>query len=823
MTDLDGSSQQFVDHVENINDSDQHTCDGSEQTAWSNQGKVPLLVTTVDIAPGVTVQLEFFAGQDPLDVSQRFCEQHGLPESVVMPLKEHIEENTEEAEGVPSPDESQDAQGEDSRLMDRANEAVAEVAAALESLAASKRESRPASAISSLGTEYYGRAELPVTIQRSEEAEAADASDRLYADHFRKEMMLSEQRRIQELENQLLMQQAHITETSRMLAAHRTAHGYDSYGDRLYQEGLQDFQRKEHTRQLLKAQQIEEEMAEATFHPQISKMAQSMKTRSKLLHGTDEAWNRLYNTKSSMASKKKAREDVIRKERDEQEMKECSFRPQLSKKSERIVELRRGAANLNSHERLYYLSNQQKANSEMRNKAIGLPHDATFVPEINKVSIKKAQRFNKNGPADVADRLLIRGQVYNERLEQAREDARKVELHVDPLTGQKLFHPRIHAKGPKNAREHVDPRNVGEHLYKEAIESSKRVQEYVRETQEKIDQDASKAYVNESSQKIMDRLRLDRIKAVYAYLAKTPSDCFPPESINIISIVSNEKFMDTIDPEVRADVEHAAKLAMSRHAEKQDEISDGDGSAYSLDDEQTLFITESEFIELMNEVIQRTRGYTRAYLLPMPGMRCKWEEPTFKPKLDKKSMQLANRVRPKTLPNYEILYNTAADTAAKIQMLKREIDSQKMEECTFKPVLETSEDTRPFRGRALAKAAQDNKAKHSLFHVSHIDQSTGSEANSPAMQQKVEIPGSRDQMEEKTLYEGIDAIENEIRDAIKQLASQRLTPRKNAIDLRENLNDSMDYKAILGSATSHDILPSSVDGPPARYNLQVNI
>lgn len=826
----DREDEENVENIQETSGTTENAGVVSEQTTW-RKDQLPLLVTTVDIAPGVSVQLEFYSGEDPLDVSQRFCLEHGLPESVVGPLKEHIEQNTRDCadENVSSPaEEACGAERKDSWLMNRANEAVAEVAAALETLAVSKRESRPASATSSLGTEYYGRAELPVTMQRSEQAEAADAADRLYADHFRKKMMLNEQRRIQELENQLKMQQTHITATSRMLTAHRTADGYGSYGERLYEEGLQDNIRKEEMRRFLKTQQMKEEMAEATFHPEISKMAQSMKARSKHAHGADEAWNRLYNAKATMMTKKKAREDAIRRERDEQEMKECSFHPQLSKKSERIMELRRGPAHatLNSYDRLHYLSNHQKANLNAKKKLIGLPYDATFVPEINKVSIKKAERFNRNGPADVADRLLIRGQVYNERLEQAREEARQLESEVDSVTGQKLFHPRVNARGPKAAREHVDPSNVGEHLYKEALESAKRNQDYVKETQERIDQAASKAYVNASSQKMMDRLKLDRIKAVYAYLARTPSDCFPPESIDIISIVSNERFMDTIDPEVRADVEHAAKLAMSRHVKKQDDLSDGNGSAWSIDDEQTLFITESEFIELMNEVIQRTRGYTRAYLLPMPGMRAKWEEPTFQPMLDKKSMQLANRIRPKTLPNYEILYNTAADTAAKIQVLKQEIVAREMEECTFKPVLETSEDSRPVRGRALAQATREVQrapVKESLFHVSQVDQASGSEVDSPVMQYKTEMPSTSNK-ETRTLYDGIDAIENEIKEAIAQLASHGLTPRKNAVDLRTSVKESMDYDAILGSGSTEQNGPSLDKHPSSPWhNLHVKI
>jgi hypothetical protein len=185
----------------------------------------------------------------------------------------------------------------------------------------------------------------------------------------------------------------------------------------------------------------------------------------------------------------------------------------------------------------------------------------------------------------------------------------------------------------------VDSSNVGDHLYKEALESAKRVQEYVRETQEKIEQEASKAYVNATSKRMMDRLKLDRIKAVYAYLGRTPPDCFPPEAIDIIAVVSNDAFMDTIDPEVRADVEHAARLAMRQHAMKseldsssqQDEgenLEELSPSSLAIDDHPSVFVNEKQFVDLMNEVIRRTRGYTRTYLLPMPGSRVKWEEPT---------------------------------------------------------------------------------------------------------------------------------------------------------------------------------------------------
>jgi len=806
----------------------------SEQTtgAGYSSSDVPLLVTTVDIRPGVSVQLPFYQGDDPLVVAQKFCAEHGLPESVVAPLKEHIENHVREEEEKQDNDteeaecpEKALSDGNESSLMDRAHETVAEVAAALESLTTS-RNIRPASATSSLGTEYFGRAELPVTMHRSAEAEAAMASDRLYADYFRKEMMLEEQRRIKELENQLKMQHVHCTEASRMMAAHRTADGYASYGERLYQEGMEGARQKEETRKYLKEKEIEKELEGATFHPQISKLAQGMKLRE--AHGVDEAWVRLYHKNAGIAARKKAREDAIRREKDEEEMKECSFRPQLSKKSEQIVEKRRGASlgTLSSSDRLYNRGTQKTLDWEVKKNIIAL-QEATFKPEINKTSIKKAEKFNRNGPSDVADRLLIRGQVYNERLEQARHE---LESDIDPVTGRKLFHPKTF-RGPKNARDNVTAANVGEHLYQEALESAKRVQEYVKSTHDSIDKEASKAYVNASSQKMMERLKLDRIKAVYAYLAQTPADCFPPESIDIIGVVSNEKFMDTIDPEVRADVELAARLAMRQESLRSEQsagepsptLTDMSESSLVIEEHPSVFVTESTFINLMNEVIRRTRGYTRAYLLPMPGTRKKWEEPTFKPALDTKSRQMAERLRPKAMPSHEILYNTAADTAAKIELMKKEIEAEELKECTFKPSLQSTADTRPQHGRALNVLRKPAK---SLFHVAESSHSEGSQSSySPGMPSTQSVTETQTTKADKyeptsihhqSIYDGIDAIENEIKDAIAQLTQNikpkhAPTPRKDAMDVRHAVDGSLDCEALFAS-------PKDLSSP---YDLHV--
>lgn len=815
---------------------------------WRKPGQVtggresyPVLVTTVDIRPGISVQLEIYDGDDPGAVAEAFCREHGLPETVVQPLTNHIVENMEdvvdfeslvEEESVKDMDHGTwgDLGGEEGpvvsmterqrgpSLMEEAAETAAEITTALASLG----QLRPTSANSSLGSEYFGRAELPVSIHRSAEAEAATVADRLYADHFRKEMMLAEQRRIHDLENQLRMKQVHCTPASRMLAAHRTADGYASYGERLYEEGRLDAARREQLQEIMKKQQELLELKEATFHPQITKMAQNIGHGGS---GMNPAWMRLHHKGAGITARREAREASIRRELEEEEMKECSFKPQIAEMSKKLMERRRGASmgSISSHDRLHFQGRHDKNSWTGRKKQLET-EDSTFKPEINKISVQKANKMNMGGPKDVADRLLIRGQVYEERLHQAREDMLKP---IDPKSGRRLFHPKTY-RGPNVPRD-VE-KNIGEHLYKAALESAERAEKLANEVCEAVHRDASTAHVNAVSERMMERLKVERIKAVYAYLGHTPSDCFAPESIDIIAVVSDSEFMETIDPEVRADVEHAARLAMRRHALLNEDdskennesspsataLSQISASSSSIEGHPAIYVSEEYFLKLMNEVIRRTRGFTRNYLLPMPGTRKKWEEPTFKPKLDRKSLKMATKLRPDNIPSHEILYNTATQTAEKLTTMKQEIEAMELQKCTFKPHFETEH--RPTRGKALALAQQIdgcNTSKHSFVRIADLQEASA--LTVPGENEEYTSVCSRDNNKEigdfkkdetetravmkstnSALYEGIDAIEQEIREAMAQLSknTRRGIPRKDALDATA----SIDYDALFSSS-----------------------
>lgn len=646
---------------------------------------------------------------------------------------------------------------------------------------------RPSSATSSLATEYYGRPLHSASAgARTAEAAAAPAADRLYADHFRKQAILDEQRRIRDLELQLATQQIYCTPVSRALAAHRTVGGYSSYGERLYTEGRLEALKKEAGIAQIRAQEAEEELAGVTFHPQISRFAQNMKLSSAARgssagsNGSNSAapWDRLHSQGSAL--KRERRAEAIRKEAEEEELKECSFKPRVDRNSARLVQERRGVAadsRLPLYQRLYneglFTKEKQQVNALM-----WLPDDATFKPKVNTSSVVMNDLLavaegDTSGTLarDVSERLLLRGKRCQEKLEAARQAS------IAPVDaeGRLLFKPKT-LRAPKGI-DRTGP--IGEHLYTAALQSSAKAEAQAKAARKQASLQAASVHVNSVSIKLMEKLQRERLKAIYAYLARVGSSQMIPMEINLLEVLKDEDFMDTIDPEVRADVEHAGKLLRrtikaQRHQQQNAAESDGtavafneaeaediaradtsstinendDNAAWSLKvpsssyargssvdgasvattntatvphpEREALWamshngeVTETGFVALMSEVLDLTRGIARQYLLPLPSARRKWEEPTFKPTIEPRSLALAARTRPEGLPAHEILYRTAQETAEKKEIARKEQEAAILKECSFQPTFVAAH---PMvnQGRVLKMASQPPVIKRTL-------------------------------------------------------------------------------------------------------------
>jgi cobalamin biosynthesis protein CobT len=66
--------------------------EGAEGPAPSDNRRIQLVIT-VEIEEGKSERIEMWEGDSPRQLAMQFCEEHGLDESVVEPLTEHILDN----------------------------------------------------------------------------------------------------------------------------------------------------------------------------------------------------------------------------------------------------------------------------------------------------------------------------------------------------------------------------------------------------------------------------------------------------------------------------------------------------------------------------------------------------------------------------------------------------------------------------------------------------------------------------------------------------------------------------------------------------------
>ena len=62
----------------------------------SDMGRV-VLITTIDISPGVAEAIELRKYDDPAVVAHNFCRAHNMPESIYEPLAAHLTEHYQRA------------------------------------------------------------------------------------------------------------------------------------------------------------------------------------------------------------------------------------------------------------------------------------------------------------------------------------------------------------------------------------------------------------------------------------------------------------------------------------------------------------------------------------------------------------------------------------------------------------------------------------------------------------------------------------------------------------------------------------------------------
>ncbi|KAF6256830.1 hypothetical protein COO60DRAFT_1656523 [Scenedesmus sp. NREL 46B-D3] len=582
-----------------------------------------LLVTTVDIGEGRSGRIEVRLGDVPMDVAREFVIKHGLPPAIIPRLAVHLEEN------------------------------LAKVAAQKAAAAAHARDK--------MADGQCTQDELAVFHRLYEQAVALRSK--------------LDDKRVAIKKEELDSIQANKTSMSWIsseMMRDRSSGPFVNYGEMLYAESLEAMQRKREKTERRKAEKQIQEVAGVTFKPEISRLAQNL--WSPLECTAAPAWQRLSRVKMTKAQE---RLEMLRREKEADEVKECTFRPQLNNRSERLMTERSQtlrSLNVSAHQQLYQdaVRRQQKMQDYQH-----------WYPE----------ELGPEGAAMLAASGEERHMALVNRLYASYEKEARGTLSeaVDPATGKRLFHPET-GRAPNFARGNAKAGGVGEYLYGLQQQQDDKARAVKEELERKRVEDMQCTKQNASSKSMVKALQ-----------TSASARCVWSRIFNFL----DQDCLGSFNLAVRADLETAGKL-LARRAQQQlkhndsgkseasifmppppsaEDMGDGGcvGSTPGTPSGQPGLVNLRQFCEVMEEVLATRRG-PRTYLAPSPPRKYVPSE-TYKPHIDAKSKQLAAKIRPKDTPLYEVLYQEGSALNQRKNERRVRAEAEMLSTCTFAPKL----------------------------------------------------------------------------------------------------------------------------------------
>ncbi|EIE23420.1 hypothetical protein COCSUDRAFT_41669 [Coccomyxa subellipsoidea C-169] len=567
-----------------------------------------------------------------------------------------------------------------------------------------------------------GRSEGSMRSARSVRSGARDGGGRPRPPHERlyghaREIALKQERRRQarddEIDARMLSARKGMNYVSAELMRARDAAGYSSYCERLYAEGLEDLEKKKLKTEIRQREAAEAELEEVTWAPQISRMARNMRRPE----SDTELWSRLAKP---APHKNKERIEEMKREVEEEAAKECTFAPIIDKLSDRMMTQRAivlKERRISAHEQLYADATRRLQRRVQYEGA--LPEEFTFAPRIlhRAPDSCKVLRGDLNGngtgrrdsDADLAERLYQRREMAEARKRAAQAAA---DHPIDPATGRPFFTPAI------NQSTHLRRRNtqglpVGDYLYSKWAEYEGRKAALSASMDAERETAASTVKTTGRSGRLADRLRAKRFHQIFSYLDHEGCGVL---DLLALAALDEHGLMKTLDAEVAADVEAAARLLARQLQHSRQGLMNGGmdkddcmtppPAGQGADDSYALPLVDAHhFLRLMEEVIVRGRGGPRAYLLPSPvaDRRRDPDEATFQPSVCSHSKELVARRRAAASveePVYEELYREASTIKQRLQRKQAAFQQLQLKECTFRP--EQMSAHKAARGRALA-------------------------------------------------------------------------------------------------------------------------
>ena len=614
----------------------------------SSSGEV-VLVMTVEIADGMSDAIEVREGDSAATLAQQFCAKNNLPDRVVGPLTSHIEGNL-------------------SRVMQQRTSE--------KSTPERRRGERPSSAVSSRSkSEKQVKPKQRPKSAVPREAGGVSIHERLHnqakekAEKLRSIKAEDEAKRSKEQKSK----RQGMSWVSQQMTLGRNTGDYQNYGERLYVEGVLNKERKLELEARHKKEEEKKMKKLLRSRPEISTVPPSMD-----FHRQDNRkaiWSRLYEPNFQHRNTKV---ELMRREKEMQEMEECTFKPKISHRSKQIVGQRTRALNQHGiplHEQLYQEAEQRQRRFERY--ACWFPDHVTFQPQVS------TEKIDDSDYKDVIDRLYARKDQANRRLYYLKEE---LERPVDNETGQEFFKPKIGRK--PHFQRNIAKLPIGNYLYGMRYEFDDK-KEFLHTMDEQIrDELVNQVFTTDRSEKLTTRMKGRRFREIFSLLDANGDGVIDLDEMK--KLPAYERFSD----EIKTDL----LFARESTGEFKDDI-----------DLET-------FTYLMEHAVEMNVFY-RHYLQPDIRIVEPHPDETYHPKINSYSQKLAKKRRERDgYPVFESLFRDQVINKEHLELLRKELDQERMRECTFQPRLNFSASSTPVKGGVYGGIETGD-----TFHLSRLD------------------------------------------------------------------------------------------------------
>ena len=305
---------------------------------------VPFLIMTVDIGGGRSGRIEVCERDSPRDLADSFIRLHKLPGQIVEPLAAHISENVAQVRSEKGAATSAAGTGREGWEGD----STGPQKRPLPRVARQTVNRRPGSAQSAA----RGASGEAPSRQRPQTARKADPKtfERLHG-HARERTVkqtATKKRRDEAEASRIKANKVGMSWASRQMMAGRGTGEFENYGERLYVEGLISKQRLRRAEQRSLEERERREVEGVTFKPKISKASREITRNMRK--------QQVFVAKDPKAAERERQMEAMKREREERELKECTFKPRINRRSETLVAERTEALreyDIQTHEQLY--------------------------------------------------------------------------------------------------------------------------------------------------------------------------------------------------------------------------------------------------------------------------------------------------------------------------------------------------------------------------------------------------------------------------------------------------------------------------------------